>query len=132
MVSINAEYKYAAGFALAAVIILTWMMLGIGISGVQSDSADLLYVGVIVVACIGALLARFRAKGMARALWVTAVAQALVAAIVFYSGRPQASGTPGEAFLGGNMLFVMLWAGSALLFRQSTVKQGSGGSVRQA
>ena len=42
-----------------------------------------MFFGVLVVGIIGAIIARFRPQGMARALFATALAQALVAVIAW-------------------------------------------------
>jgi hypothetical protein len=77
-----------------------------------------MYVGVLAVGLVGALVARFRPGGMARALFATALAQALVAviALTFQLGAP--SSPPAELVL-LNGFFVALFLGSALSFRQA-------------
>jgi hypothetical protein len=45
-----------------------------------------MYIGVLAVGIIGAIVARFRPHGMARALFATALAQALVAVIALLAG----------------------------------------------
>src|SRR5687767_3728133 len=74
-------YRYAVGVALAAACILVWLSLGVGIIGKDGDPANLMYFAVLAVGIIGALIARLRPHGMARALFAMALAQALVAAI---------------------------------------------------
>src|SRR5262245_61393684 len=77
------------------------------------------YFWVPLVGIIGAAMGRFQPRGMTRALFDTALAQGLVLAIVLIVRNPQVtSWTP--AVLRGfglNAFFVMLFAGSALLFR---------------
>lgn len=74
-------YRLAAGVAVAAALLLAWLSLGVGIIGRDGDPANRMYFGVIAVGIIGALIARFRPEGMARALFVTALAQTAVALI---------------------------------------------------
>ncbi|MHC5109579.1 MAG: hypothetical protein ACYTHJ_06845 [Planctomycetota bacterium] len=112
-------YQFAVGFVLAAVFFQVWIILAVGFIGREGDLADLMYIGVIAVAVIGAFIARFRPHRMARALFATALAQALVAVIALFTGKPQASVTPMGLFLAANAIFVMLWAGSAWLFRDA-------------
>jgi hypothetical protein len=73
---------------------------------------------VIAVGIIGAFIARFRPRGMARALFATALAQTSVAAIALIArlGDPW-SGPLELSVLNG--FFVALFAGSAWLFRRS-------------
>ena len=70
---------------------------------------------------IGAIIAQFRPQGMARALFATALAQALVPMIALIIWKPQTASV--EALSGVlvvNAFFVMLFVGSALLFRRAS------------
>src|ERR687893_1141155 len=82
----NRAYRTAVGVALAAAFILVWMNLAVGIIGSEDNPANLMYGGVLAVGIVGALVARFRPLGMARALVATALAQALVAVIALAAG----------------------------------------------
>ena len=114
----DSAYRAAAAVALAAVFILLWLSAGVGIIGKDGDPANLMYGGVLAVGIAGAVVARFRPAGMARALLATAVAQALVAGIALAAGlgRPW-SGALEIVLLNG--FFVALFVGSALLFRKA-------------
>ena len=70
------DYRSAIGVALAAACILVWLSLGVGIIGKDGDPANLMYFGVLAVGIIGAIVARFRPQGMARALFAMALAAA--------------------------------------------------------
>ena len=70
------KYRFAAGVALAAAFVLAWLSLGVGVIGKDGDPANLMYFGVLAVGIIGAVIARFRPHGMARALLATALAPA--------------------------------------------------------
>jgi hypothetical protein len=113
-------YRAAVGIACAAGLLLVWVNGAVGIIGSEDNSANLLYFGVLAVALIGMFIARFQPRGMARVLFATALAQALVPvmALVFW---PQvswgAAGVPGVFVL--NAFFVGLWIVSALLFRHA-------------
>jgi hypothetical protein len=82
----NTAYRFAVGVALAAALLLAWMNLAVGVIGTEDDLGNLMYVGVLAVGIVGALIARFRPHGMARALFATALAQALVAVIALILG----------------------------------------------
>ena len=82
----NTRYRFAVGVALAAALILVWLSLGVGIIGRDGDPANLMYFGVLAVGITGALIARFRPHGMARALFATALAQTSVAVIALIAG----------------------------------------------
>lgn len=93
------------------------MNLAVGIIGNEDNPANLMYGGVLAVAAIGAVVAGFRPRGMARALAATALAQALVALIAMIAGL-------GYTFILTGF-FVALWLTSARLFRRAARHQGS-------
>src|SRR4028118_594978 len=82
----NIAYRVAVGVALAAAFILVWVTGAVGIIGSEDNNANLMYFGVLAVGIIGAIVARFRPHGMARALFAMALAQALDAGIVLIFG----------------------------------------------
>jgi hypothetical protein len=102
---------------------LVWLSLGVGIIGKDGDPANLMYFGVLAVGIVGALIARFRPRGMARALFAMALAQALVAAIALIAGLGLPWSGPAEILL-LNGFFVALFAGSAWLFRRADLPSG--------
>ncbi|MFC1475811.1 hypothetical protein ACFLQW_02270 [Candidatus Zixiibacteriota bacterium] len=115
----NTAYKSAVGVALAAAFFLFWVNGAVGVIGDPNDDANMMYGGVLAVGFIGALIARFQPQGMARALFATALAQALVAVIALIAGL----GTTGPIWpwdiLIATGFFAALWAGSAWLFRKA-------------
>jgi hypothetical protein len=113
----NIAYRAAVGVALAAALLLVWINLAVGVIGTEDDPANAMYAGVLAVGIIGAIIARFRPHGMARALFATALAQALVAviALIFGLGSGSPPGVLGILILNG--FFVALFVGSASLFR---------------
>jgi hypothetical protein len=119
----NIAYRSAVGVALAAALLLVWINLAVGIIGVEGDRADLMYFGVLAVGLIGAIIARFRPQGMARALFATALAQALVAVIALIAGKHQDPVTSVSELLGLNGIFVALFIGSAWLFQRAARQQ---------
>jgi hypothetical protein len=116
----NSAYRIASCVALAAAFVLGWVNGAVGIIGNEGQPANLMYSGLIAVGLIGALVARFRPRGLSRVLIVVALAQALVPVIALIMW-PQvswgAAGMLGVFVL--NAFFVMLFAGSALLFRRA-------------
>ena len=112
-------YRAAVGIACAATFLLAWVNL---VQWADVTPAAVMYFGVPIVGVIGAAVARLRPNGMARALFATALAQALVLAvalIILITRNPQVtSWTPPELRgFGLNAFFVMLFVVSALLFR---------------
>lgn len=117
-------YRIAVGVAVAAALLLVWMNLAVGLIGNEGNPANLLYLGVLAVGIIGAIIARFRPLGMTRALFATALAQAAVAAIALIAGASKSS--VGEILM-LNGFFVVLFLGSAWLFRNAARQQTPAG-----
>lgn len=109
--SASMAYRAAAGLALLAALVLTWVNGAVGIIGDENDAANLLFAGVLAIGLLGALIARFRPHGMARAMLATAAAQALVGVTALLAGWGDI------AILTAG--FVALWLGSAWLFRRA-------------
>jgi hypothetical protein len=114
----NIAYRVAVGVAVAAALILVWMNLAVGLIGSEDNPANLMYVGVLAVGIIGALIARLRPHGMARAMFATALAQALVAVIALIARLGYPWSGPLEILV-LNGFFVALFVGSARLFRRA-------------
>ncbi|HEV8125599.1 MAG TPA: hypothetical protein VGP80_15225 [Gemmatimonadales bacterium] len=111
--SANTMYRAAVGVAVVGGFLLVWMTLAVGIIESEADSANLMFGGVLLVGAIGAIIARFQPRGMARALIATAIAQGLVAVIAViggFGGRPLWLLTP---------FYVAVWLVSAALFRKA-------------
>jgi hypothetical protein len=124
-------YRAAVGVAFAAGFLLVWGNV-VQRADVNPDAG--MYFWVPIVGIIGAAVARLQPNGMARALFATALAQALVLAvalIMLITRNPQVtSWTPPELRgFAGNAFFVMLFAGSALLFRKSGREVSAPGAV---
>jgi hypothetical protein len=116
----NIAYRAAVGLAVAAALILVWVNLAVGLIGSEDKLANLMIVGVLAVGIIGAIIARLQSHGMARALFATALAQALVAAIALIAGMDQYPGSSVLKIVTLSVFFVAMWVGSALLFRRSS------------
>lgn len=114
--STSMAYRAAAGLALLAAFALIWLNGAVGIIGDESDDSNLMLAGVLAIALLGALVARFRPLGMARAMLATAAAQALVGVTAVLAGwGSTGAGHPWDiAILTAG--FVALWLGSAWLF----------------
>lgn len=102
-------YRAGAAVALATTFFLIWINAAVGIVGNENHPANAVFAGVLAVAVIGAALARFRPRGMARALLATAITQAAVALLV------AAAGWGLEAFVLSGF-FTAAWLTSAWLF----------------
>lgn len=102
--------RAAIGAAVAAAFLTIWVNGAVGMIGSEENPYNLLFLGVIGIALIGAVLARFRPAGMVLAMAVAACAQA-------------ALGVGGMSVdLRGGILsagFALLWLLSAALFRSA-------------
>jgi hypothetical protein len=114
----STAYRSAIGVALAAAFILVWLSLGVGIIGKDGDPANLMYFGALAVGTVGAIIARLQPHEMARALFATALAQALVVAIALIAGLGLPWSGP-AGVLGLHGFFIALLAGLAWLFRRA-------------
>lgn len=112
-------YRFAAATAALGGFLLVWVNGAVGIIGNEKDEANLLFFGVLAVATAGALIARFRARGLARALYATAAAQVLVAAIaiVFRLGASGPVWPHGLLLL--TAVFSSVWLVSGWLFSKA-------------
>lgn len=112
----GSAYRLAILAALATGFILLWIIGAVGLIGVEGDPYDRSYGGVLAVAVVGALIGRFRVRGMARAMVAAAFAQALVAVIALMIGKQHSPVSSVVEILGLNGFFVVLWVVSARLF----------------
>jgi hypothetical protein len=107
----NTAYRAAVGVAVAAAFLLVWVSLAVGIIGETANPANLMFAGVLVVGIVGSLVARFKPRGMSRALVATAFAEALVAMIAVVGQLDDWGPTVGlSGFLAA------MWLASAWLF----------------
>jgi hypothetical protein len=107
-------YRAAVGAALAAAFLIVWANGAVGMIGSEDNPFNLLFYGVIAVALVGTLAARFRPAGMARAMIVAAIAHGAVAVAGLSSDLR--GGVVSAAFAG-------LWLISAALFGKAAREQ---------
>ena len=122
----SSAYRFAVGVALAAAFILVWVNGAVGIIGDEGNDANLMFFGVLAVGVIGSVVARFHPRGMARAMFATAMAQAAVAAVAVIADL----GATGPAWPGDVLVLtaflVVMWLLSAWLFRKSIPRRYPG------
>ena len=105
--SSSLAYRFGAGLAVVTVFLTIWVNGAVGMIGSEDNPYNLLFGGVLLVALIGAIMARFEPGGMARAMVVAAIAQGVLGAIGL-SADPL-----GAAF---SMAFAGFWLTSAASF----------------
>lgn len=113
----SAMYRFALGVALATAFVLVWVNGAVGIIGDESHDANMLYFGVLAIAALGAIIARFRPEGMALALCATAIAQVAVAVYALMNDLGSAAPIWPRDVLILTGFFAALWLTSAWLFR---------------
>ncbi|MEP0546704.1 MAG: hypothetical protein ABJF88_07225 [Rhodothermales bacterium] len=122
----DAAYRAGAGVALAAVFLLVWVN---GAVGLTDSAADVLFFLLVpAVAIVGALLARFQPRGMARAMFATALVLTSVAVAALVAGIVPAYNSTFE-ILGIAGFFAALFVGSGLLFREAAREKPERGAV---
>lgn len=120
ILSSNTLYRAGFGVAILAGFLLVWINLAVGVIGSEDHPANLMFFGVLAIGAAGALLARFRAAGMAQALVATALAHGLVGVIALVGGLDTRL-----IVLMANGFFVLMWLVSATLFRLAAQGQGA-------
>ncbi|WP_375396478.1 hypothetical protein [uncultured Sphingomonas sp.] len=120
-------YRVGAGLALAAAFLLIWVNAAVGIIGNEDNPLNLLYFGVVAVAIVGAIGARFRPRGMGQAMIAAAAAQTAAGLVAVIAGGDQPPGPIGLALING--FFVALFGGSAWLFGRAA-RAATGGAMR--
>ena len=109
--------RLATGLWIGASLFLLMLIGAVGVIGVEGDPFDRVYFGVVALGIVGALMARFRARGMASALFATALAQAWVVVMALVIGKQDSAVSSVFEIVGLNGLFIALFVTSALLFR---------------
>ncbi|MBM6579219.1 hypothetical protein ILT44_03400 [Microvirga sp. BT689] len=123
-------YRAAIAVALAATFLLVWINLAVGLIGSEDNPANLIYAGVLAIFLLGALIARFRPDGMARAAAATALAQVLAGAIALIAGWGSTGANWPQVIVVLTAFFAALWLLSAWLFRRAGREEGSAGVAR--
>lgn len=117
-------YRSAAALAVGTAAFLVWSIGALGIVGVEGDPADLMYLASLAFAAGGALVARFRAEGMTRAMLVTAGATVSAGLIALALGKHEAEYSSVLEILGLTAMFASMFAASAWLFRLAVADRG--------
>ena len=111
-------YRFGAGLAVVGAFLTIWVNGAVGMIGSEGNPYNLVFGGVLLIALVGAVLARFEPAGMARAMAVTAVAQ------VVAGGMGLTTDALGAVF---SMGFGGLWLLSAALFWNAAKERNATG-----
>ena len=115
-ISGNRYFRGGALVAIVACFLLVIVNLAVGFLGDEGNPANLMFAGVIAVAIGGAIVAHFRAAGMARAMVAAAAAQALAAVVGLAAGWASPGYDGIREVILGTGLFGGLFLLSAFLF----------------
>jgi len=107
-------YRFGAGLAVIGAFLTIWVNGAVGMIGSENNPYNLVFGGVLLVALIGSVLARFRSAGMAWAMAVAGAAQVGAGAI---GATIDPHGAVFSVGFGG------LWLLSAALFWNSSREQ---------
>lgn len=112
-------YRLGACAALAAIFLLIWLNLAVGIIGDEDNPANLMFAVPIALAVGGAIAAGLRPNGMACAMVAAAVAEAMIVpvALIWRLGADSAIWPREVIALGA--FFTGLWLAAAWLFRRA-------------
>jgi hypothetical protein len=107
-------YRVGAALAVLAAFMTIWANGAVGMIGDEDNPLNLMFGGVLAIALFGAVLARFRPEGMARAMAAAAAAQFLASAYGAFTD-----------LRGGilSAMFAGLWILSAALFAKAARDQ---------
>ena len=119
------DLAYLAGavVAVGTSFLLVWINLAVGFIGGEGNPANLLFGGVVLIAVIGSFVARFRPRGMARAMLAAAAAEGAIAALVWFGGLGGTEPPGPAALLALTSLFALPWLIAAWLFSAAARRQ---------
>ncbi len=117
----NRSFKFAVGIAVISTLLLVWINAAVGIIG-EDEWPNLMYLGIALFGIIGALLSRFRAKGLARTAFIMSAAVILAPIIVLLVAKPLIMENPGIAGVFAiSAFFSISFALSGILFNKASV-----------
>ena len=113
---LSGHIAYRAGVVVGVggAFLLVWINLAVGVLGSEDNAANLMYGAVLLTGMLGALLARFRARGLVRTLLAMSAVQVAVPLVALALGWIPAASLP-EA-VGVTLFFLAPWLLAAALF----------------
>lgn len=115
--SSSLAYRLGTAIAVIAAFLTIWVNAAVGMIGSEDNPYNLLFGIVLLIALLGAILARFRARGMALAMVASALAQGAIGAFAI------SSDAHGAAF---SIAFLLLWLLAASLLYSAKKDAGAG------
>jgi len=115
------SYRRGVAFAVFPSLAVIWVNLAVGIIGNEDHPANLMFFAVLLAGFTGAIIARFRPKGLSLTMFGMAAGQFLVPVIAFLTWQPEFTFGVLKVFL-FNWVFVILFVASALQFRDAAAR----------
>lgn len=112
------SYRLGAALAVVATFLTVWVNGAVGMIGSESNPYNLLFGGVLLIALAGAIVARFEAKGMMRAMVAAAIVQVAISAFGL------SADSRGAVF---SIAFAAPWLLAAAMFRNAARDRASTG-----
>jgi hypothetical protein len=125
--SSSGTYRLAFALGLLGFFATVWVNLAVGIVGSEENDWNMLFFAALVVGICGAVVARLRAGGMARAMLGTAAALVVAFIVAELGPRDEPTVRPIVEAV-GTSVFVMFLVASGLLFRKAARDQSSSSS----
>lgn len=115
----NIAYRAGLIALIGATFLLIWVNMAVGIIGSGPNLGNLLYIAVLGVLAVGIYLSRFKAAGMERAMFVTALTIILVGAVALLSGMQHEADGSVKEIISVSLFFAAPYLAAGLLFRFS-------------
>ena len=120
----NLAYRAGFGLAIVTAFLTVWVNLAVGMYGSENNGLNLIFLGVLAIALVGAIFSRLQPRGLAYAAETTAAAQLAAAGVGVVLGY-------WESILVA--CFALPWLASGQLFRvaarQRDPLRGNGGTA---
>jgi len=117
----NRYYRAGAGLALLGTFLLVWANLAVGIVGSENNANNQLFFVALLMGVAGIIGAKARAEGMVRAMLTTAAAIVLSFVFAQLGVRDEPMVKPLVEGV-GTSVFVVLFLGSAWMFRKAAIE----------
>lgn len=112
-------YRIGVGLAVLASVLLLWINGAVGLIGSEDNPANVLYLGVIVSAFVGAIASRFRADGLSLTMVAAASLQSVIGVLAVLRGWGEGSENWPRPVIVLSIIFALIWLTSAGLFRRA-------------
>lgn len=110
-------YRAGALIAISTTFLMVWANLAVGLIGAGPNAANVMYGGVVGILVVAVYLSRLKAKGMQRAMFITASAVLLTGVIALLTNMQNYPGSSVKEIVAVSVFFAIPYLASGLLFR---------------